>query len=103
MNSLRGSLVASLLCLAARSFAADTVPWPPELKGAASATVTLQSDLFLQVPESVAAAVKEGTAAPFDVARTAPTVDLAYHGNLGADAVNRRLWSSWGDICVASD
>jgi hypothetical protein len=30
-------------------------------------------------------------------------VDFAYHRDLGPDAVKRRLWSSWGDICVASD
>ena len=83
--------------------AVEPAPWPPELKGATSGTVTLQTDLFLQVPESVAAAVKDGTAVEFDVAKTPPTVDLAFHRDLGPDAINRRLWSSWGDICVAGD
>jgi sugar lactone lactonase YvrE len=30
-------------------------------------------------------------------------VDLAYHQDLGPNAAKRRLWSSWGDICLASD
>jgi sugar lactone lactonase YvrE len=71
--------------------------WPPELKGATNGTATLHSDAFLKPPPVVPDA---GT---FDVARTPPTVDLAFHRDLGADASARRLWSSWGDICVASD
>ena len=87
-----------------RITAADAlVDWPPALKGAKEGTVTLKSDLFLQVPANVATAAKVEGAAPFTVAKTAPTVDFAYHRDLGPDAVHRRLWSSWGDICLASD
>ncbi len=77
--------------------------WPPPLKGARDGTITLRSDLFLNVPESVQAASRKEGAAPFVVARTLPAVDFAYHRDLGPDAINRRLWSSWGDICVAGD
>jgi sugar lactone lactonase YvrE len=84
--------------------AAGELPeWPPPLKGAKNGTVTLKTDRFLEVPESVVAASKKDGAAPFTVAKTAPAVDLAYHRNLGRDAAKRRLWSSWGDICLASD
>ena len=76
--------------------------WPPELPKAKSGTATLSSPEFLKVPESVAAAA-EKAGAKFSVAKSPPTVHLAYHQNLGADAIKRRLWSSWGDICVASD
>jgi hypothetical protein len=73
------------------------------LKGAKDGTVTLRSDLFLRIPDAVQAASQKEGAAPFLVARTPPTVDFAYHRDLGPDAVSRRLWSSWGDICLAAD
>ena len=58
---------------------------------------------FLRVPAPIEALrAKEGVVS-FDVARTAPQVELAFHDQLGADAAARRLWSSWGDICVADD
>jgi hypothetical protein len=66
-------------------------------------TVTLKTDRFLDVPEAVVAAAKKEGAAPFTVAKTAPAVDFAYHRDLGPDAAKRRLWSSWGDVCLASD
>jgi hypothetical protein len=77
--------------------------WPPPLKAAKDGTVTLRSDQFLRVPEGVQMASKKEGAAPFAVSRTPPAVDFAYHRDLGPDAVHRRLWSSWGDICVAGD
>lgn len=80
-----------------------TTDWPPSLKGARDGTAILRSELFLRVPEAVGKAAQKEGAAPFVVARTPPTVDFAYHRNLGPDAVKRRLWSSWGDICVAGD
>lgn len=83
--------------------AQEGVSWPPPLKGAKAGTVTLKSDLFLEVPAKVQEARKDKDAAEFVVASKAPTVDLAYHRDLGLEAVNRRLWSSWGDICLASD
>jgi hypothetical protein len=82
---------------------ADEPTWPPALKGAKDGTVTLTTDRFLDVPEAVTTAMKKDGAAPFVVAKTAPTVDFAFHRDLGPDAVKRRLWSSWGDICLASD
>jgi hypothetical protein len=95
------AVVAILLTV--RLSAAEEVEWPPPLKGAKGGTVTLRSDLFLNVPESVQTAAKKEGAAPFVVARTPPTVEFAYHRDLGPDAVSRRLWSSWGDIGLASD
>lgn len=77
--------------------------WPPVLKGAVDGTVTLRTDRFLDVPPAVAQSRGQAGQAAFVVAREPPTVYLAFHGDLGADAVHRRLWSSWGDICVARD
>jgi len=77
--------------------------WPPTLMGAQNGTVTIRSDEFLEIPETVREARQEKGYTPFDVAETPPTVDFAYHADLGPDAINRRLWSSWGDIGVASD
>jgi sugar lactone lactonase YvrE len=104
-EALLTGLGAALTLAAPRAAAAaqEQQPWPPPLMNAKNGTVTLQSDRFLAVPDAVAKSAKEAGAAPFTVAKAAPTVELALHGNLGANAVGRRLWSSWGDICVAGD
>lgn len=111
-NGSRRPLARGLVALAGiligfggvRLPAADESPdWPPPLKGANNGTVTLETDRFLEVPESIVAAGKKDGAAPFTIAKTAPAVDLAFHRDLGRDAAKRRLWSSWGDICLASD
>ncbi len=77
--------------------------WPPPLVGAENGTVTLKTDLFLKVPEQVEAARHKEGAVPFTVAQTPPTVRLAFHGRLPNLALNGTGWTSWGDICVASD
>ena len=77
--------------------------WPPALKGAKNGTVMLQGKDLLQTPESVATQLKEGKIVDFDVAKAPPRVELALHDNLGTNPAARRLWSSWGDIGVASD
>ena len=101
MRSLR---LSAILCLAlAAPLFADETPWPPELRGAKNGTVTLRSEQFLKVPDSVVAAREKEGAAAFVMAKTPPTVELAFHRDLGPDAVSRRLWSSWGDIGLARD
>jgi len=87
------------------SAAADEslVAWPPELKGAVRGTTTFSSDELLDIPDAVRNQAEDPKAVPYEVARRPPTVELAFHANLGPDAARRRLWSSWGDICVASD
>ena len=77
--------------------------WPPVLPGSKNGTATFHTREFLKIPEAVEASRKEEGAAAFVVAKEAPTVDLAFHRDLGAGADRRRLWSSWGDICVAKD
>jgi hypothetical protein len=94
--------LTALLCVPGPGQAQQT-DWPPSLNGAKDGTITLKSDLFLQIPPSVEAAAKKDGASSFTVAKAAPTVDFAFHRDLGPDAVSRRLWSSWGDICLASD
>jgi hypothetical protein len=94
------ALLVLVLVAAAEVSSSD---WPPPLEGAVNGTVTITADSFLHVPTLVQEARGKEGAAEFTVAKSPPTVDLAFHGDLGPDAVNRRLWSSWGDICVASD
>ena len=79
------------------------MPWPPELKGAVRGTITFSSPELLTVPEGVQDAAKMAGAAPLVVAKNPPIVELALHDNLGLEASKRRLWSSWGDIGLASD
>ncbi|HVF11161.1 MAG TPA: hypothetical protein VNA16_10180, partial [Abditibacteriaceae bacterium] len=77
--------------------------WPPPLRGAVNGTVTVTTDEFLKVPAEVEKLRAGEGAEPFVVAKKAPTVDLAYHGDLADAALNGTGWSSWGDIGVASD
>lgn len=109
MQPTRRRFLQAGLCTGAGLFIAnslnaqETPAWPPALRNAKNGTVTLRSDRFLEVPDAVAKNRMANGAAAFTVAKEAPTVDLAYHGNLGANAMGRRLWSSWGDICLAAD
>jgi hypothetical protein len=108
MKPTRRAILGAGLCAGAGYFigparAQETPTWPPSLRGAKNGTVTLRSDRFLEVPDAVAKSRMAEGAAAFTVAKEAPTVDLAFHGNLGPNAIGRRLWSSWGDICVAAD
>lgn len=101
---LKTAAVGSLALVAASRAAAQEAPgYPPPLEGAKNGTVSVRSDRFLEIPEFVTKAMKEDGAAPFTVAKTPPTVELAFHRDLGPNASARRLWSSWGDICVADD
>ncbi len=96
-----GLALAAPLAFADRASAQPAADYPPPLPGAKNGVVTLRSDRFLDVPENVAKLARQEGAAAFTVAKAAPTVELAYHGNLGENAAGRRLWSSWGDICLA--
>lgn len=97
------TLLPAIFCGAAWAEDAAPATWPPALKGAVHGTVTVASPKFLEVPDSVRAAAEKPTAAEFDVAKAPPTVRLAFHGDLGPDAEKRRLWSCWGDVCLAED
>lgn len=81
----------------------SNLPWPPPLRNAHDGTATITGDAFLRVPDEVLAIAKDPKAVPFEVAKTPPVVELAFHSPLSEGAVNARLWSEWGDICVASD
>jgi hypothetical protein len=97
--------VQLLVILFLPSFAAadDASTWPPKMKMSTERAITIRSPRLLEVPEAVQAAAKKEGAAEFVMAKTPPTVELAFHAKLGPEAASRRLWSSWGDICVASD
>lgn len=93
----------NIVFFAAVILSAAEPAWPPQMKGVGNKAVTISSPSFLEVPEAVKAeAMKEG-AAKFEVAGTPPTVELAFQRDLGSEADQRRLWSSWGDICLARD
>lgn len=92
-------VLASTLCLVA----AEESPWPPRLRGVKEGVVSLESADFLKVPESVVKQQAAGKIVEFDVAKLPPRVELAWHNDLGPVAATRRLWSSWGDIGLASD
>ena len=81
--------------------------WPPALPGAKQGTATVQDKSLLAIPpappEEGRKTIDTEPREAFDVARVAPKVELAFHDKLGEDAVHRRLWSSWGDICLAAD
>ena len=96
-------LTTLVVAVACPQLFADETPWPPELRGAPNGSVMLKSKQFLTVPDSVIAAREKEGAADFVMAKKAPTVNLAFHRELGPVAISRRLWSSWGDICVAPD
>lgn len=96
-------VVCSVVAMPRAVSAENAAAWPPELKGAKNGTVTITSDLFLQVPDVVQEARKDPEAASFTVAQVPPTVDFAFHRDLGENAIGRRLWSSWGDIGIAAD
>lgn len=104
MHVLSCALAAMLLLLnSARLALAEDLRWPPGLRGSRNGVLRLTGEKLLEVPPKVSAAVKAGTAAPFTVASIPPTVEIQLHEQLGPGAAARRLWSSWGDICVASD
>lgn len=77
--------------------------WPPKLKGFEKGYAKIDSGDLLIIPASVSETIDTEELAPFIMAQTPPSVELALHGNLGEGAISRRLWSSWGDICVAQD
>lgn len=77
--------------------------WPPLLRNAERGVATITDRGFLSVPPEVEQMRGQEGAAPFIVAKTPPTVELAYHGELPGPARNNTGWTSWGDILVASD
>src|SRR5687767_10713295 len=97
------TLSLALVFLAGSALAAEQTPWPPQLPGMVDHSVTLKTQEFLDVPDSVHADAKQEGTAPYVVAKTPPSVTLFFHDNLGPDAAGRRLWSSWGDIGLAGD
>lgn len=90
-----------LIALPAALFGDDS--WPPEPMRTGGNATQLAGEGFLAIPEAVTEQAGQEGAAQFVVAETPPVVRVAFHEDLGPDAVHRRLWSSWGDICLASD
>ena len=98
----RSIIVAVILMLPATTVnAVEDIPWPPPLPGVVDGVISLSSRELVEVPASMPVPDR-GEAVPFVVAATPPKVDLYFHGDLGPNAGSRRLWSSWGDLCVAT-
>lgn len=98
-------VVAITWCISAVAVAESTptAAWPPSLAGAKAGVITFTTDRFLDVPAAVESTGQSEGTAPFMMARTPPTIDFTFHNNLGTEPATRRLWSSWGDICLARD
>lgn len=86
-----------------RNKSAAALTWPPKLKLAENGVFTIKTKRFLEIPAEVEATRGDDGVAPFVMAKTPPAIELTFHGNLGSQPTMRRLWSSWGDICVAAD
>ncbi len=92
-----------LLLLAVAADSPNASQWPPQMRGVGDSTITVETRDFLTVPSEVKEKLRQEGAVDFSVAKTPPKVELAFHRQLGDNAVERRLWSSWGDICVAEN
>ncbi len=78
--------------------------WPPKLPTAnKSGVATLNTPDLLKVPSAVQHVLDSTSNAQLTIAKTVPTVEVVYHNELPNAALNGTGWSSWGDICVASD
>ncbi|WP_276346935.1 hypothetical protein [Daejeonella sp. JGW-45] len=101
--------ISFILLLSAALFSAcsnvqnETV-WPPVLpasneKGVAS----LSTPDLLTMPSEVRHILDSARHITLSVATEAPLVELVYHNELPNAALNGVGWSSWGDICLASN
>jgi len=78
--------------------------WPPPLPTAnENGVATLSNADLLSIPASVQHILDSTSDAKLIVAQNVPTVEISYHTELPNAALNGTGWSSWGDICVASD
>lgn len=78
--------------------------WPPDLPTAnKNGIAMLETVNLLKVPSAVQDILDSTSNARLTVANGIPTVELIYHDQLPNAALNGTGWSSWGDLCLASD
>lgn len=78
--------------------------WPPTLpKSNKNGVAVLKSNDFLKVPVSIQEVLDANPEIKLEIAKHIPKVELVYHNELNNAAINGTGWSSWGDICLASD
>lgn len=78
--------------------------WPPTLpKSNKNGVAVLKSKDFLKVPVSIQEVLDANPEIKLEIAKHIPKVELVYHNELNNAAINGTGWSSWGDICLASD
>lgn len=78
--------------------------WPPVLPTANEKGIAaLSTSDLLKMPAEVQHILDSATNINLSVASTVPAIELVYHNDLPNAALNGVGWSSWGDICLASD
>lgn len=80
--------------------------WPPDLPTAnENGVASLNNVDMLKVSSSVQHVLDSTSNVKLKVAGTVPVIDLVYHSQLPTNPNDSSgaLWSSWGDICLASD
>lgn len=78
--------------------------WPPDLPTANhNGVATLTDSDLLQIPPAVRSILDSNSELQLAVAKEAPKVELVYFNDLPSPSFNGTGWSSWGDICIASD
>lgn len=95
-------LFFSFLLFSYNSNAQDV--WPPNLPTAnKNGIATLNTSDLLKIPSTIQQILDANPDIKFSVAKTVPKVELVFHGQLPNAALNGTGWSSWGDLCLASD
>jgi len=106
-NRLFSSLLTFLLfaCLSISCEKTNKeLSWPPVLPTANEKGVAeLSGSDLLKMPTVVQGILDSNSEVHLSVAKEAPKVELAYFNQLSSPSFNGTGWSSWGDICVASD
>ena len=78
--------------------------WPPTLpQSNKNGLAVLNSKDLLKVPVSIQEVLDANPEIKLEIAKNIPKVELVYHNELNNAAINGTGWSSWGDICLASN
>jgi len=102
MRNLKLGILFIGIGLALNSHAQIT--WPPVLTGSdKNGVAVLKNPDLLKIPASIQQVLDANPEIKLEIAKHVPKVELVYHNELNNAAINGTGWSSWGDICLASD
>ncbi|MEO5998292.1 MAG: hypothetical protein ABIN89_16175 [Chitinophagaceae bacterium] len=91
-------------CTNSNNTISEKQTWPPDLRTAdKNGVATLTGLDLLKVPLAVQHILDSNSQAQLTFAKEAPKVELVYFNQLPSPSFNGTGWSSWGDICIASD